>query len=205
MEENMKILVVDDAPEVLFATSRVVASAGYTVLEAGSGSQCREILAKEQPDLVLLDVMLPDTDGRELCREIKSNPDFKGVFVVLTSGMKTASSDQADGLECGADGYIARPLSNRELKARVDAMVRILSAERDRDRLIDELQEALARVKRLSGLLPYCSYCKKIRDDQGYWQQLEEFVRAHSDAELGDSICPACAKTYYPGIRIYQE
>jgi DNA-binding response OmpR family regulator len=82
--------------------------------------------------MILLDVVLPDIMGTKVCRQIKSDPFFEGTFVILISGVKTASRHQTDGLDTGADGYIARPVSNRELIARVNAMVRILMGERDR-------------------------------------------------------------------------
>ncbi|MFO7988242.1 MAG: hypothetical protein R6U16_02030 [Desulfotignum sp.] len=90
--------------------------------------------------------------------------------------MKTGSDQQADGLDAGADGYIARPVSNRELIARIDAMVRILTAERERNQVIEELRQALAKIRQLSKLLPICMYCKKIRDDKGYWRELKAYI-----------------------------
>ena len=205
MNQDLSVMVVDDDPDVLFATVRVITSMGYRVIAAASGQECKTSLRKAVPDLILLDVVLPDMNGIDLCRDLKNDPAFKGVFIVLTSGMKTSSLDQADGLEFGADGYIARPISNRELKARIHAMVRILLSEREQSRLITELQDALSRVKRLSGLLPFCSYCKKIRDDRGYWNQIEEYIQENSDAELGESICPACARNFFPGLNIYEQ
>ena len=78
-------------------------------------------------------------------------------------------------------------------------------AENERERLIKELKEALAKVKRLSGLLPICSYCKKIRDDKGYWNQIEGYLKDHSGAEFSHSICPECAKKYYPDYDFYKK
>ncbi len=71
-------------------------------------------------------------------------------------------------------------------------------AEEEREKVITQLQQALAQVKRLSGLFPICASCKKIRDDQGYWQQVEEYIRDHSEAEFSHSICPDCARKLYP-------
>jgi DNA-binding response OmpR family regulator len=166
MKSNIKILIVDDDPDLLFATARIINAAGYRVFTAATGAQCMERVKSIRPDLMLLDVMLPDADGQALCSQIKADPALKNIFVVLISGTKTDSAEQAYGLDLGADGYIARPIANRELLARVGAMVRILQAERERDRLIAQLEEALARVKTLSGLLPICAGCKKIRDDK---------------------------------------
>ena len=142
--------------------------------------------------------MLPDRNGIDLCREIKGDSDSKSVFVVLISGLKTESDEQAEGLDAGADGYIARPISNRELQARVNAMVRILMAERERDRVIEELQNALLEIRRLTGLLPICSYCKNIRDDEGYWVKLENYLSNHSEAQFTHCICQSCAEKYFP-------
>jgi PAS domain S-box-containing protein len=77
--------------------------------------------------------------------------------------------------------------------------------ENEREKLIKQLQGALAEVKRLSGLLPICSHCKKIRDDKGYWNRLESYLQEHSDAEFSHSVCPECAKKYYPDYNLYEE
>ena len=205
MNSDIKILIVEDDPDLLFASARIIKSAGYEVLTASTAGQCMELLKNKRPDLILLDVVLPDGDGQALCRQIKADPALKNIFVVLISGTKTDSAEQADGLEIGADGYIARPVTNRELLARVDAMVRILRAERERDRLIVQLEETLARVKKLSGLLPICAGCKKIRDDKGYWNQIESYLKEHSDATMSHGICPECAQKYYPDLKIYDD
>lgn len=72
------------------------------------------------------------------------------------------------------------------------------AAEVERERLIGELQEALANVKTLSGLLPICVYCKQVRNDEGYWRQIEMYLGEHSEAELAHGVCPACQDRYYP-------
>jgi len=73
-------------------------------------------------------------------------------------------------------------------------------AEAAREKLISELETALAKVKKLSGMLPICSSCKKIRDDKGYWNQIEEYIRAHSEADFSHGICPECARKLYPEV-----
>ena len=205
MNENINILIVDDDPEVLFATVRIIEAEGYKAKSASSGSECRTLAGEYHPDLILMDVVLPDIEGTELCRELKSDPDLKDTYIILISGMKKTSIEQASGLDVGADGYIARPISNQELKARVNAMVRIIKAERERDRLIIELREALKHIKRLSGLLPLCSHCKQVRDDKGYWNQIDAYLQEHSDVDISHSICPDCAKKYYPEMKLYEE
>jgi CheY-like chemotaxis protein len=202
MKEDISIMVVDDDPDVLFATARIVEKAGYSVLKAASASECMELIQAQRPDMILLDVVLPDMGGAELCKRIKTDPVYEGIYIILVSGAKTASDDQAEGLEVGADGYIARPISNRELTARVNAMVRILTAERERDRVIMELEKALGTIKTLSGLLPICMHCKNIRDVKGYWNKIEEFLGEYSEVEFSHSICDECLKKHYPDLNL---
>lgn len=78
-------------------------------------------------------------------------------------------------------------------------------AEEERDKLIKELQDALANIKTLKGLLPICSSCKKVRDDGGYWHQVEVYIHDHSDANFSHSICPDCAKTLYPEMFMFSD
>ncbi len=203
MTQQIKILIVDDDPDVLSATTRLVKKAGYMVMEASTGEDAIKAARDQKPDIILLDVVLPDIMGTEVCRQIKADPRTGGGYVILTSGMKTGSDQQADGLDAGADGYIARPVSNRELISRIEAMVRILTAERERDRLIEELRQALAKIRKLSDLLPICMYCKKIRDDKGYWSELEAYIRENTDTEFSHSICRECAQKHYPDLKLY--
>jgi len=205
VNENVTILVVDDDPDVLFATARVIQKAGYRVIKASSGAEGLQKIKAHGPDLILLDVVLPDMEGGELCRKIKEDPSLRNPFVILISGTRTSSDEQVVGLDEGADGYIARPISNRELLARVNALVRILMVERERDRLISELKEALAKIKTLSGMLPICSHCKKIRDDKGYWKEVERYIGEHSETTFSHGICPDCAKKHYPEYKLYDD
>ena len=124
-----KILIVDDQIHALKGVSRIMTSAGYDTFEANNGEDCLKLAVEHKPDLILLDVVLPDIDGKEVCRRIKSNPETANIYVVLVSGIKTESDSQAEGLEYGADGYIARPIPNRELLARVKAILRLKAAE----------------------------------------------------------------------------
>jgi DNA-binding response OmpR family regulator len=197
MNDMISILVVDDSPEILHTTSRLLKSAGYSVLEASSGADCLESVRACRPDLVLLDVHLPDVLGYEVCRRIKDDKDLRGTYVVMLSGVMVSSDHQSDGLDEGADGYIIRPVPNRELLARLQSISRIIKAEHERDQVIRELQHALTTIKTLRGMLPICSNCKKIRDDKGYWEEVELYVIKHTDAEFTHGICPECERLLY--------
>lgn len=143
-----RILIVDDDPVILGLTGRLLAGAGHQVLTAQSGKDGLQLARTAAPDLVLLDVLLPDILGLEVCRRIKAATDGSAPHVLLISGTRTATDEQAQGLEEGADGYVVRPVANRELLARVESMLRLRQME---ERL--RQQERLAAVGQLtSGL-----------------------------------------------------
>jgi len=129
-EAATRILVVDDDPDVLNGTARVVEQAGYVVSRAGNGTEALRMVQEERPDLVLLDRNMPDMDGAEVCRLVKQDTALKDTFVILISGTAVSAAEQSAGLEGGADGYIVRPIGNRELSARIEAFVRILNLGR---------------------------------------------------------------------------
>jgi len=201
VSKQFKVLVTDDNPDILLLSTMLLTSAGYEVLEAATGEACLVAVRTYHPDLVLLDVMLPDMSGIEVCRQIKSDENLKDIFVILASGIQVSSELQADGLDIGADGYFIRPISNREFLARVQAGERIKRAEdalrtkeRQQQELISHLEEALAEIKTLKGFIPICASCKKIRDDEGYWNQLEAYISKRTDAVFSHGLCPECAE-----------
>lgn len=168
MIEDTTLLVVDDDPDVLYGTSRILRKAGYTVLEAATGLEGIRIARNSRPDIILLDIVLPDIDGIQVCRKLKEDIATADIYVILLSSVKTASRDQVHGLETGADDYISRPIENRELRARVNAFVRLKHVEKD-------LVRRDARQKLLE---------KELRR---YQEQLEELVDRRT-AELQKQI-----------------
>jgi DNA-binding response OmpR family regulator len=206
--KHFTVLVVNDYAGNLFLSTTLLQAAGYESLEATTGKECLEILEAHHPDLVLLDVMLPDMSGIDICRQIKNDKDLKDIFVILVSGIQVSSEHQADGLDVGADGYITRPISNKEFLARVQAGERIKRAEdalrikeRQQQELILQLTEALSEIKTLKGYLPICAWCKKIRNDEGCWDQLENYISKHTDASFSHGICPDCFEKSKSGIK----
>jgi len=129
MPNSPQILVVDDDQSLLRATMRLLTRAGYRVFEAATGNEALRLAETHRPNLILLDVMLPDINGLDVCRRIKTNPALVDTYVMLISGLKNTTDDQVTGLNAGADGYIGRPVSNQELLARVQATLRFQQAE----------------------------------------------------------------------------
>lgn len=129
MSHPNKILIIDDHPDLLAANERLLKKEGYETCTAASGREGMSQALAFHPDLILLDVALPDINGVEVCRQIRQMPECSNVFIILLSSVKTRSFDQADGFDAGADGYIARPISNRELVSRINTMMRIKRTE----------------------------------------------------------------------------
>jgi adenylate cyclase len=154
-----KVLVVDDESALLQSYSRILGAEGYVVSQADTGEAALQVCRDEHPDLVLLDAMLPDLPGIEVCRRIKADPLLKQIPVLMISGRKISADDQADGLDAGADGFLTKPIERRSLIAHVRALLRIRSAERElreseerQRRLVDDLKEANRRLEEYNRL-----------------------------------------------------
>ena len=151
---EITILVVDDNADIRQATVRLLEKAGYPVRSAASGEEALAEVRRQPPDLLLTDRDLPGIDGLEVCRQVKQNPDLKDCLVVIISAAYANPEHQAEGWESGADGYIARPIANRELLARVEAYARILSLTRSLQAHVAQLEHAneFAQRSRLASL-----------------------------------------------------
>ncbi len=192
----MRVLIVDDEAVIrrLLATS--LKSWGYEVLTASGGEQAWEILKRDDaPSLAILDWTMPGMDGLELCKKVRALQKSKKPYLIFVTA-KARTQDIVTGLEAGADDYIVKPFQREELRARVRVGERMLELQTALADHVRELEDALARVKQLQGLLPICSYCKKVRDDRNYWQQVETYIEGHSDAQFTHGICPECRATY---------
>lgn len=203
MIKKFAVLLVTDNPEILSLSSKILSNAGYEVLEATTGEGSLDVVHARRPDLIVLDTTLPDLTGTEVCRQIKNDQSLEDIFVILASESRVSSERQAEGLESGADAYIILPISNKEFLARVHAGERIKRAEdalrekeKKQEELVSKLKEALAEIKTLKGFIPICASCKKIRDDEGYWDQLEAYISKHTDAKFTHGLCPECVEKY---------
>lgn len=131
MSERTRILVVDDNIPMLDAVARLLHDAGHDVLKASTGTEGLRLAGEEHPDLILLDVHLPDGNGVDICRQIKATPELAHTFIVLLSGVAVSTESRATGLDSGAEGYITRPVQNRELLARVESLLRVQRTEKN--------------------------------------------------------------------------
>jgi PleD family two-component response regulator len=196
---GMKILIVDDMPENISALAMALESEGFDIKTAAGGEQALEIVQKDSPDLILLDIKMNGMDGFETCLALKKSGATRDIPVIFLTVSKETETI-VRGFTCGGVDYISKPFRQEEVCARVRTHLSLRALMAEKEKLIAELQQALAKVKTLSGLIPICSSCKKIRDDKGYWNQIETYIRERSDADFTHSICPKCAKILYPGL-----
>jgi CheY-like chemotaxis protein len=191
-ELGMRVLIAEDNSTTRSLLQEALTDWGFEVLAASDGKEAWQQLAHgEAPQLILLDWTMPEMDGIEVCRAVRQLPHFRTNYIILLTA-RNSPDDVVVGLEAGADDYITKPFEPAELRARLQVGVRIVALQHSLARRVDELENALARVKQLHGLLPICSYCKKIRDDQNYWQQVEAYISSHTDAQFSHGVCPDC-------------
>jgi DNA-binding response OmpR family regulator len=188
----MRALIAEDNPTTRLLLESTLAAWGYDVLATCDGAEAwQRLQGAEAPELILLDWKMPGMDGIEVCRRFRRLPRARAAHVILLTA-RGAKEDIVTGLEAGADDYITKPFEPSELRARLQAGARIVELQKTLADRVRDLESALARVKQLHGLLPICAYCKKIRDDRNYWQQVEAYIASHSEAQFSHSICPDC-------------
>jgi len=188
----MRILIAEDDSVSRRLLEALLHKWGYEVVQCIDGTSAWEALQKpDAPDLAVLDWMMPGIDGVDLCQRLRGLPrPFPTYTILLTA--KDRMEDIVSGLRAGADDYVVKPFNRDELQARVQVGLRVVGLQQALADRVKELEVALARVKQLHGLLPICSYCKKVRNDQNYWQQVEAYVSEHSEAQFSHGVCPEC-------------
>ena len=190
----MKVLLAEDESIPRRVLTAALAGWGYEVQAVADGLEAWQGL--QGPDaarLAILDWQMPGLDGAEVCRRLRGQAAVEPTYVILLTA-RSGKDDVVAGLDAGANDYVTKPFDRAELHARLRVGCQVVALQRSLAARVRELEEALAQVKQLQGLLPICCYCKKIRDDQNYWQQVDGYLAAHSDVRFSHGICPECWK-----------
>jgi sigma-B regulation protein RsbU (phosphoserine phosphatase) len=188
----MRILIAEDD-----VTSRRLLEArlrrqGHEVVLTEDGTEAWAALERDPGiSLAILDWMMPGLTGPEVCERVRRRETVQPAYLILLTA-RTARQDLVSGLNAGADDYITKPFDFEELRARVQVGERVVRLQQSLAERVRELEDALANVNALQGLLPICLYCKKIRDDQNYWQQVDKYIGDHSGARFSHGVCPDC-------------
>jgi two-component system, response regulator PdtaR len=208
-QDDIRVLIVDDDPlvaEMIFG--RLDKSRYRVVGRSVNGEQGVEQVLAQKPDVVLMDIDMPIMDGIEATRRIFDQCPTPVVMLTAYERMDLV----ADAGKAGAGAYLVKPPSLKELEraitiamARFEDMMVLRKLNQSLQESNRQLQKALDDIKTLSGLLPICASCKKIRDDDGYWNQLEVYIEARSKALFSHGICPECADKLYSGTTWYKR
>jgi DNA-binding response OmpR family regulator len=194
----MRILIAEDDFTSRTVLAGVLKKEGHEVMATINGAEAWQAL--QQPDaplLAILDWMMPKMDGLEVVRRVRALQTDRPPYIIMLT-TKGEKADIIAGLDAGANDYLSKPFDAGELRARVKVGRRMIEMQEALAAKVEELRQALDQIKTLRGIVPICASCKKIRDDQGYWNQVEVYVRKHTEAQFSHSICPECMTKLYP-------
>ncbi len=238
-KSRMTVLIAEDSLTQSELLKYMLESQGFDVVVARNGMDALDYLSRHIPAMVVSDIMMPEMDGYELCRRIKSAGATESVPVLLLTKL-SEPEDVIQGLECGADGFMTKPYNEENLISRINYILSNAEVRRSQageaaievvyggkkhfitstriqifdllistyesavqktkelEKTVRELKSAHETIRTLKGLIPICAWCKRVLDDKGFWQQLELYVRDHSEADFTHGLCPECKERMYP-------
>ena len=185
-----RILIVDDEPGNIQLLENAL-KGKYEIISASNGFDAMEQIKEALPDMVILDVMMPEFSGFDVCRLIKEDNVYADIPILFLTAMETIDAEIL-GLTVGGIDFLTKPVNLDMLKLRVRNHIQL----KKRNDLVkeqrDQLEVAFSRIKQLEGIISICSYCKKIRNDNNLWQNLETYICEHSEAVFSHGMCPEC-------------
>lgn len=189
---QMQIYAVDDDAINLKLLNTILMQNGFEKVQLlYSGESLLKQINNSLPDLILLDIMMPGISGYEALERVKTKEEWKHIPVIMITAapLQEEMEPLRRSFELGAMDYISKPFSSIELIMRVKSALFLEKQRKD-------LEAALTTIKTLQTLLPICSYCKKIRSDESFWQEVEVYISEHTDTMFSHSICPDCYEKY---------
>jgi len=204
------VLIVDDTPANLHLLSQMLAEQGYGVRAVTSGAHALASVAAAPPDLIVLDIRMPEMDGYTVCERLKAQASTREIPVLFVSSLDNPD-DKVRAFAVGGVDYVSKPFHVEEVLARVRTHLEVCrlqkelqEANRELELRLAELQsrnlalqDALSTIKTLKGLIPLCAWCgRKIRNEEGAWVPMEEYITTHSEAEFSHGICPECRAAF---------
>ncbi len=198
----MKVLIAEDDPVSKRLLEGSLVSWGYNVVATGNGSSALEILlGADRPMIAILDIVMPEMTGIEVCRALrKASPSILPPYIILLTGINS-KADLVKGIEAGANDYLTKPFYRDELRVRVNVGTQTIELQRKLADRVTDLEKALTQLTQLEGMLPICSYCKKIRDDEDNWQNIDVYIAQKTSVEFSHGICPTCYEAEWPAAR----
>lgn len=201
----MRVLIADDEPTSRALLTGLLEDSGYEVVVATDGSEAWAVLRRpDAPKMLILDWVMPGMNGIEILESLRATQEGVPAYVIMVTEKQDRESTVV-ALNAGANDFISKPFDANELCARVAVGRRMLDLQCLLAEKLKELQHALDEIKTCRGILPMCARCKKIRNDRGYWEQVETYISSHSQAEFSHGICPQCANDLYPEFGLFDN
>ncbi|MCE9608721.1 MAG: response regulator [Chthoniobacter sp.] len=177
----MKILIAEDDPVSAKVLQLTLQHYGHEVIVAASGSEAWEIFNAEPVRVIVSDWMMPGLDGLELCQKVRVRPKTEYTYFILLTAIHTGRDNLKHAMDAGVDDFLTKPLDREAILMRLRVAERIL--------------EFTTQIRMLKQLIPICMYCKRVRDDSNYWDQVENYIHEHTGSNFSHGICPACFDT----------
>jgi DNA-binding response OmpR family regulator len=188
----MRILVAEDEKVTRMRLEKVLTEWGFEVESFPNGESAWQRLCEpDPPRLCIIDWRMPEMEGPEFCRRVREKFPEQYFYLIILSA-RQGMDNLVEGLAAGADDYVTKPFAVRELRSRINVGMRVIGLERMLALKVHQLEKALEDVTQLRGLLPICSYCNKIRNDEDYWEQVDSYISRFSGVEFSHSVCPSC-------------
>ena len=190
MPDPLKILIAEDENISRVVLEATLKKRGHEVVAVENGRKAWEAFKNDHFHVLIADWLMPEMDGLALCREIRKCPQDNYTYLILLTSLE-GKTNYLEAMDAGADDFLTKPFDADQLVARIQVARRILGLRR--------------HVAKLEGLLPICCSCKKIRDLEGNWQRLENYIQFHSEARFTHGFCPECYEKSIRGAFIAEE
>ena len=174
----MKILIAEDDPVSVKILQFTLEHYGHEVIATASGTEAWEKFDTEPVRVIVSDWMMPGLDGLQLCQKVRERPKTDYTYFILLTAINTGRDNLRQAMNAGIDDFLTKPLDREAILMRLRVAERIL--------------EFTTQIRLLKELIPICMYCKRIRDDTNYWDQVEHYIHEHTGSNFSHGICPEC-------------
>ena len=174
----MNILIAEDDFVSVKVLQLTLEHEGHEVVVAGNGEEAWAMYDADPVRVIVSDWMMPGMDGLELCQKVRSRPKTDYTYFILLTAINTGRENLRLAMNAGVDDFLSKPLDREVISMRL--------------RVADRILEYARQIRILKDLLPICMYCKRIRDDGDYWQQVESYIHTHTGSNFSHGICPDC-------------
>ena len=207
MIEKTKILAVDDKAENLLTLKASISSSKIEVLTALSGKEALALVLEHDFALILMDVQMPEINGFETAALLRGTEQTRYIPIIFITAFLADEKNVFKGYDSGAVDYISKPFNLKILNAKVNIFVELAIQKKVIQKQMDDinnknlqLKKQIEEIRNLKALIPICSSCKSIRDDNGYWESVEIYISKQTGSQFSHGICPDCMKKLYPDI-----